>query len=105
MNRDLRKCYDVLNLPFSATIEEVEIRQFALIKGFNDKSLEKGISYDKQIGEIETSANLIIENIKKNGIPKDECHRFESSWKSIIILGIILLCVALVCGFSFYVFL
>ena len=105
MNKELIKSYDILNLPFSSTVEEVEIRKNALIKVYNNKAVKKGVSYDKQIGEIETSASLIIENIKKNGIPNTEYHLYNSSWKSIIMLCGVLLAVALICWFSCYIFL
>lgn len=104
MNKDLKKCYECLDLPFEATIEDVQVRKNALIKIYNNKSIEKGISYDKQIGLVETSAKAIIENIKNNGIPKEEAHHFESSWKSVSILLITFVFVAMICFFSFYIF-
>ena len=105
MDKNLKKCYEYLDLPITATIEEVELRQKALIKIYNNKSTEKGVSYDKKIGIVETSASAIIENIKNNGIPKDEHHYFDSSWKSIGILTTILAFVGMFCYFSFYVLL
>lgn len=104
MNKDLKKCYECLDLSFNATTDEVKVREKALIKIYNNKALEKGVSCDKEKGLIETSAHTIIENIKKNGIPKEETHRFECSWKSVGILSIILVFVAIICFFSFYIF-
>ena len=105
MDKKLRKSYECLDLPISATIEEVESREKALIKIYNSKEVEKGISYDKKIGEIEASSKLIIENIKNNGIPQEEHHKFESDWTSIWILSAVLLFAAMLCFFSFYIFL
>lgn len=105
MNKELQRYYDLLDLPIKSTIEDVEMRRNALIKIYNNKSQDKGVSYDKQIGEIEVGASKIIANIKNNGIPKEENHYFDSSWKSILILGVVLLSVGMLCAFSFYIFL
>lgn len=105
MDKNLKKCYECLDLPISATEDDVELRKKALVKIYNNKSVEKGVSYDKQIGLVETSAETILENLKNNGIPKDEHHYFESSWKSVGILAIVLAFVAMFCFFSFYIFL
>lgn len=105
MEKELRKCYEVLDLPFSATEEDVKSREKALIKIYNNKSLEKGVSFEKQIGLIESSTVTILENLKKNGIPKDVPHSFNSSWSSIGYLAITLVFIALVCCFSFYILL
>ena len=105
MEKELRKCYEVLDLPFSATEEDVKLREKALIKIYSNKSIEKGVSFEKEIGMVETSSAQILENIKKNGIPKEIPHSFDSSWSSIGYLAISLLLIALVCGFSFYIFL
>ena len=105
MDKKLRRCYEILDLNISSTIEDVQIRKNAMVKIYNNKSLEKGVSHDKQLGVIEESASLIIENIKNNGIPKEENHYFDSSWKSIGILTVVLFFVGLICFFSFYIFL
>ena len=64
MNKNLRKCYECLDLPVSANEQDVEIRTKALIKILENKQLEKGVSCDKEIGEVETASATIIENIK-----------------------------------------
>ncbi len=104
MDKNLRKCYECLDLPISATIQDVQLREKALIKICENKALENGISCDKEIGIIETSAKTVIENIKNNGIPKEENHYFDSSWKSVVTLTIVLAFVAMICFFSFYIF-
>ncbi len=104
MEKELKNCYKCLDLPYSATIEEVETREKALSKillaksGYEQKS-------EKEISKVKYSADYIVENIKKNGIPKEEFHRFDSSKESIISLLIILVFVGLICFFSFYVLL
>ena len=104
MDKDLKKCYECLDLPITATEQDVQLRKKALVKIYETKAVEKGVSYDKQIGLIENSSASIIENLKNNGTPKDEHHYFESSWKSIGILSIALAFVAMICFFSFYIF-
>ena len=104
MNKELKKCYEYLDLPINSTIEDVQAREKALIKIYQSKAQEKGVSYEKQIGLVETYAREIIENIKNNGVVKEEFHRFESSWNSISILLIIFVFTAMLCFFSFYIF-
>ena len=104
MNKELIKCYECLDLSYNATIEDVEARTKAMIKIFNNKAIEKGKSYDKQIERVETSSKEIIANIKKNGIPDKDFHHFTSSWQSIMWLAMVLLVAVVVCFFSFYIF-
>jgi len=105
MDKKLNKCYLVLDLPYSATIDDVMSRERALIKILNSKANEKNTSCENEIQEVKVSASTIIENIKNNGIPQEKSHRFESSNESIVALFIILLFVGLVCFFSFYILL
>jgi len=104
MDRNLRKSYECLELPITATEADVLLRQKALIKIYENKTIKTGISYDDKIGKIESSSSIIIENLKNKGIPKEELHRFDSSWKSIGVLSIIFAFVVMICFFSFYVF-
>lgn len=104
MDKQLKRSYENLDLPYSATIEDVEMRKNALIKVCHNEELEKKTNHTKQINEIEFSAENIISNLKKNGAPKEERHTFDSSWGSIGLLGIILLFIVGLCWFSFYIF-
>lgn len=99
MEKNLKKCYRCLDLPFSATEEDVERRKNALIKILDDNMNEKTIA---KISKIENAAEYIISNIKKNGIPKKEHHFFEASTESIIGLLIVFVFVAFICFLSFY---
>ena len=105
MDKNLKKSYENLNLAYSATIEEVIARKQALIKIFKSKSVENKISTAKKIALIESSANAICDNIEKNGMPKDDECRFETTGESILGLAIVLFFVVLMCIFSFYAFL
>ena len=97
MNKDLRKSYEILDLPISSTIEDVETRQNALIK------IEKSNGNIKKIEIIQNSATKIIENIKKNGIPKDN-HKFSASNESLITLIIVFVFSLIACVLSFVIF-
>lgn len=103
MNKDLKKSYQFLNLGFNATEEEVLARKKALIKTFNAKELETGKSQQEKIDKVEESATCIIENLKKNSVPKTP-HFFETSDKSIVGLIITLCFVAMICYFSFLIY-
>lgn len=104
MNKELIKCYECLDLAFNATIEDIQARTKALIKIYNNKAVETGNSYDKQIGQVEASAEMMIENINKNGIPDKDFHHFKCSWQSVGWLTVALLFVGIICYFSFYIF-
>ena len=103
MKKSLNKCYLNLDLPYSASIEDVLSREKALIKILQSKEKEKNISCEKEIQEIEFSAKAIVENIKVNGIPNEKEHRFEASNESIFGLFVVFAFVALICFFSFYI--
>ena len=104
MEKNLKKSYQYLDLPYSATIEEVEARKKALIKILTSKDIENKINKEKEIALVNNSANVIIKNIKQNGVP-NEIHCFESSNESIWGLFVILMFFVSMCFFSFYAFL
>ena len=101
MEKKLKVSYKLLNLSYSATQEEVETRKKAMVKILEADRDEK--TFDK-IEELENACETIIENIKKNGIPKEEHHLFEASNESIIGLSIVLIFVVIICFFSFYLY-
>ncbi len=105
MEKELQNSYFRLDLPFSATIEDVQARKKALIKVLNMEEKEKNVSKQNEIEQVEFDCSRIIQNIKNNGIPKEECHRFEASNESFIGLIIVLAFASLLCFFSFYLFL
>ena len=104
MNKQLKKAYEKLDLPFSATVEEVELRKNALLKILRDEEHDKGRSNQKSVADVENSVKIIIENIKKNGTPSVENQSFDSSWASIGMMFVVLIFVAILCGISFYIF-
>lgn len=104
MDRDLKKCYKDLELPLTATENDVVDRRNNLIKDLKSKEKETKISTKEEIAKIENLSDLIINHIKNNGTGKD-VHRFESSFESILGLFIVLLIVVLLFGYSLYVLL
>ena len=105
MKKQLLKAYDVLDLPFSATVDDVEVRKKAMIKTIQDDEHQKKSSREKDIKKIEDCALMIVENLKKDGAPSVERQSFDSSWASIGTMMIVLVFVAILCGISFYIFL
>ena len=103
MDKKLKKCYLKMDLEFQATAEEVKTREKALIKILNSKEKEFNISAEKEIADVENSAKMILENIEKNGISSEKCHRFEASNESIICLSVVLFFVVAICIVSFLV--
>ena len=101
MERKLKLSYRCLDLPYQATAEEVKRRERALIKIFTAKAKEKNISYSKQIDAVQKASDVILENIKNNGIPTKKYHRFEASVSSIITLSVLLAFAIIMCVVSF----
>ena len=102
MDKKLRKSYDYLDLPYSSTIEEVDAKKDIMIKVAKS---DLNNSNDKQVKRVLNCANLIIDNIKNNGIPNEMDHRFEMSMELIYCLSIALSFVGVLCILSFYMFL
>ena len=104
MDKQLKKSYEILDLPYISTTEEVEFRKNALIKVLRDEGQDKGHLDKKYIDKIEKAAQLIIDSLKKNGCPNMERQSFDSSWSSIGFLAVTLFFVAILCAISFYIF-
>ncbi|MBE5741473.1 MAG: hypothetical protein E7351_02990 [Clostridiales bacterium] len=101
MTKELKKCYQYLDLPYDADEEQILTREKVLIKILHAKALEKGVSYDKKVDKIVKCTNIIMENIKNNGIPKENRHYFENSFETIISLIFAFILVGIVCVVSF----
>ena len=104
MDKSLRKSYEHLDLPYNSTIDEVQAREKALIKILKSKEIDSGVSYEKEIEKVQNASSLISENIKNNGVPKEDFYKYEASNESIVGLFVILLFVCMLCFFSFYLF-
>ena len=105
MDKELKKCYHYMDLPYNSTLEEVQLRRNILIKIYNSKTSVNGKNYSKKIDKIELCTTKIIENINKFGVPTDKQPHFNASWESIVTQAIVLCFVAAICFASFYVLL
>lgn len=104
MKRVLKNSYNYLDLTYKATIDDVKRRETALIKLYNTKAKEKNKSYENKIISVQKAADNIITNIKNNGIPKEEYHRYECNLSSIITLFVVLAFAVGMCVLSFVCF-
>ena len=99
MDKNLKKCYTILDLPFNSTEDEVELRKRAMIKILES---EPSVKNEQKIIEIKDASSKICENIKNNGIPKNSGFRFECSNESIISLIIVMLFISFFCYCTIY---
>ena len=103
MKKELKKSYMLLDLPFDASEDAVIARKTALIKIYNSgEKTDK--NKESKIKNVEEASSIIIDNLKRNGVPQHP-NIFESSNQSIIGLIIVFCFVAMVCYFSFMLFL
>ena len=106
MDKNLRKSYECLDLPITASVEQVEAREKALIKILQAKEKEENISCVKEIKRVQISKKRIISSIQINGIPKEEDqHHFVASNESVFVLLLISICAGIFCYFTFTLFL
>ena len=82
MTKNIKKCYETLNLRLDANENEVKVRQKVMIKVLRAKTFRTGKSNQKKIDKINSCANLILENIKTNGVGKNKI-LFDTSFESI----------------------
>ena len=97
MTKNLKKCYETLNLRLDANENEVKVRQKVLVKVLRAKSFRTGKSNQKKIDKINTCANLILENIKINGVGKNKI-LFDTSLDSIATTFLVLIIMLIVIG-------
>ena len=101
MTNELKKCYYNLDLPFNATIEQVQTQEKMLIKILRARALKTGKSQNKKIDRIVKSANKIQQNLEKNGIPDVKECSFSSTGKDIATQVFILLALSVVAIISY----
>ena len=96
MPREIKKCYYQLNLPFSASVEDVKRQEKVLIKIQRAKALKHGKSRKNKIEKIAISANKIISNIELNGQPNEKEVCFNTSPKALLAELCILIALSIV---------
>lgn len=100
--KELKKCYYYLDLPFSATEEDVRKREKVLIKIWRAKGMKKGVSYASKIHEVALKANTILQYIETNGAPKFKEFAYETSKEALIIQSLTLFAVIIVAFVTFF---
>ena len=76
MTKEIKRCYHYLDLPYSATEEEVKTNEKAMIKILRAKAIKRGKSNQEEIDKVADFSNKVVDYIKKNGVG-GERHIFE----------------------------
>ena len=71
MLNQIKRCYNYLDLPYNASIEDVQTRQKVMIKLIRAKGLKTGKLNEKKIKKINIAAEKIIFYINKYGPAKN----------------------------------
>lgn len=98
----LKRSYELLDLPFSATKEDILKRERAIEKYLEQQETEKNKTLTKERQMLKKSVEITLENLEKNGPPKEEDFKGEISWMSLIYLLGVLLVAIFACGLSIY---
>lgn len=101
MIKKLKKSYFYLDLPYDATLEQVQTQEKMLIKILRAKALKTGKSQKKNIDRIVESANFIQENLEKNGIPDIKECSFNSSGKTLVTQTFVLIIISAIAIISY----
>lgn len=79
MTKQVKKSYRYLDLPYSASEQDVLLRQKMLIKFWRAKGIKHQKSYKKKIDKLVECSNIVLENIKENGsMPAKPEYNIES---------------------------
>jgi len=102
MPSKIKKCYYHLNLPFAASVEDIERRQKVLIKIQRAKALKSGKSRRNKIEKIATCANQILGYIEQNGKATEKEMYFNTSAKAILTEFVILAALTIVAFIGYF---
>ncbi len=83
MLNQVKRCYNYLDLPYNATIEDVQTRQKVMIKLIRAKGLKTGKLNEKKIKKINIAADKIVFYINKFGVAK-KGFKFETDVNSTV---------------------
>ncbi len=101
MTKEIKKNYYHLDLPFTATEEEVRIKEKMLIKILRAKGMKKGKSYKDQIDKVAYSADEIVAYIKENGVPNVAPPHFKASVNDVLSQLVCMILSIVFCALSF----
>lgn len=68
MTKEIKKYYHYLDLPYSATEEDVKVNEKARIKIIRAKAIKTGKNSIQEVHKVADASNKVIEHIKKNGV-------------------------------------
>ncbi len=105
MERAVKKCYKLLDLPYNSTEEEVFARKTFLINRIRAKSLKSGKINEEKLKKINLASEKIIFNIKKFGVPSKACQTFKTDIGDLVNLFFAFCFTLLFCAVSIYVIL
>lgn len=96
MPKEIKQCYQHMDISFSSTVEEIKEREKVMIKLLRAKAIKKKKSYNNQINKVVNSANNILDYINKNGIPNVTDSLFETPLASIITQIVVVIAFAII---------
>ncbi len=84
MTKDIKRYYHFLDLPYDATIEDVQSRQKVMIKVLRAKAIKRGVSYKKKINKIAVIGEEVINYIKGYGVQPPEKILFDTKTSDLL---------------------
>lgn len=96
MTKEIKKCFYRLNLPFSATEEEILTNEKVRIKILRAKAVKNKRSYEEKISKVVDDTKTILDYIKNNGPINAKEPLFETPIKAIYTQIVVLICVVIV---------
>lgn len=103
MIKQIKKCYYRLNLPYTATEEQIITNEKILIKVLRAKAIQKGISNKAKIEQVKADTKVVLQCVKENKNIELKDINFDTSFKGIIIQICVLamiICISATCFFS-----
>ena len=89
MTKEIKKDYCFLDLPYSATEEDVKLNEKAMIKIIRAKAIKHQKDSKEDVQKVVDASERVMEYIKKNGVA-EERQIFKASTERVILLIFIL---------------
>ena len=84
--KSIKSCYNLLDLPYDATENDVLIKQKVLVRLYRVKSIKDNKPSNNKIQEIDQAASLLIAHIRENGTSAEETNHRETLKNELYIL-------------------
>lgn len=72
MPKEIKKCYDYLDLNYNSTKEEINSKYYQVLGKISKKHSKNKIKYEKSLKKLEYNYNLIKNYIEKFGTPEEK---------------------------------